>query len=140
MQVCGPENDHGFIYSDDFSIYTNNPNISACPGPNGSCGAFATFREWTLDRHACCAACYTDINGCYFYWMDVAKSDGTCQWAILNTGGSPSTEWEMNIGGNTTLTPDSPHCPNGNTWVTKTTPGNSVGVGPCVQRWLDDAY
>lgn len=72
--------------------------------------------------------------------MDVDNSDGTCQWANLNTGGAPSTEWEMNVGGNLTLTPDSPHCPNGNTWVTTTKPGNTVGVGPCVQRWLDDAY
>lgn len=139
-EVCAPDNDYGFIYSNDFGMYTNNPNITACPNPAGGCSILAEFTMFTLDRHDCCAGCYTGINGCYFYWMDLENSDGTCKWAILNTEGSPSTEWEFNVGGNLTLTPDSPHCPNGNTWVTTKSPGNTLGVGPCVQRWLDDAY
>jgi len=138
MVVCGPENNYGFVY-DSVEIYTNNPVITGCFN-NGSCGALATFRMPTLNHHDCCAGCYTGINGCYHYWMDFSSGDGICQWQILNTGGDPASLPGYNIGGNASLTPPSPHCPNGNTWVVETTPGNSHGLGPCAHGWLETAY
>jgi hypothetical protein len=140
MIVCGPENNFGFVYS-SVDIYFNNPNITACPGPiPGSCDPLATFTECGLNHYECCAACYNGINGCYAYGMDLTDNGGVCQWTILNTGGDPSSLPTYNIGGNTTLFPGSPHCPNGNTHVVKTEPGNSHGVGPCAHGWLEDAY
>jgi hypothetical protein len=44
------------------------------------------------------------------------------------TGGNPSSLPSYNIVANETLAQPSPHCPNGNTWVVETTPGNNYGV------------
>lgn len=72
--------------------------------------------------------------------MDLDVDFGWCEWEILNTGGNKSTLPAYNIAANETVAPPSPHCPNGNSWVTKTTPGNTYGVGPCAHGWLETAY
>ncbi len=48
LQVCAPDNDYGFIYSNDFGIYTNNLNISACPNPAGGLTILIEFssKNW----------------------------------------------------------------------------------------------
>jgi hypothetical protein len=61
---------------------------------------------------------------------------GICAWTILDT----AVDLYLNAGGNATLYPGSGHCPNGNTYVVETTPGNSKGVGPCAHGWLNTAY
>jgi hypothetical protein len=72
--------------------------------------------------------------------MDPTNNGGVCQWTILNTGGDPPSLLTYNIGGNETLFPGSPRCPNGNTYVVETKIGNSYGVGPCAHGWMGDAY
>lgn len=72
--------------------------------------------------------------------MNPIDNGGIFKWMILNTGGNPASLPAYNIEANTTVTPPSPHCPNGNSWVVKTTPGTSYGVGPCAHGWLKSAY
>jgi hypothetical protein len=140
LPVCGPENNYGFVYN-SVEIYTNNPLLAECnpPAVPRSCYPLILYPEPANDHHDCCAACYS-LAGCYSYRMDFSDNGGVCSRVILYTTADPPNEALLNIAGNITKAPPSRFCPNGNMWVTETTPGNSMGVGPCAHGWLKDAY